>query len=220
MDSRRIDVMGSPLKHITYIETVLKDVSLVLQVLHADERVPFEQRARLSGCLDELDHALLAVQDDEIGVRALLENMYAFYEPVEPPATKSWTRMRGTLLDCTQKLSDTYYYTTQEEQGGHDWRVLVFDRGSEHFERRVFTPQQLLERIKHHPDATRAAVLDFDSAWFGETIKVDWADRTNGQADPNLWVHAKLYLLGNNEPVALVYRIDFEEFDDPEEREA
>jgi hypothetical protein len=87
----------------------------------------------------------------------------------------------------------------------------------EHFERRGFTPQQLLELIKHHPDPTRAAIVDYDTACFGETIKVDWTD---GQAGPDLWVHAKLYLMGNNEPLALVYRIDFEEFDDFEESEA
>jgi hypothetical protein len=169
---------------------VLKDVSLVLRALHEDQRVPFEQRARLSGCLDELAHALLALQDDETGVQALIENMYAFSEPVEPPVTRSWTRMRGTLLDCVEKLSDTYFYTTQEDQGGHDWRVLMFDKGHEHFERHVFTTQQLLEHIKHHSDATRAAIVDYDTAWFGETIKVDWTD---GQAGPDLWVHAKLY---------------------------
>jgi hypothetical protein len=67
MDKRRIDVMASPLKRITYVETVLKDVSLVLRALHEDERVPFEQRARLSGGLDELEHVLLALQDDETG---------------------------------------------------------------------------------------------------------------------------------------------------------
>jgi hypothetical protein len=92
------------------------------------------------------------------------------------------------------------------------------DIGSEHFERRVFTPQQLLDRIKLHPEATRATELDYDTAWFGETIQVDLAD---GQAGQDLWVHAKLYLLGNNEPIALVYRIDFEVFEDlEEEREA
>jgi len=209
--------MASPLKHIAYIETVLKDVSLVVRTLHEDQRVPFEQRALLSGCLDELGHALLALQDDETGVHALLENMYAFYQPIEPPVTRSWTRMRGSLLDCVEKLSDTYYYTTQEDQGGHDWRVLVFDMEHEHFERRVFTPQQLLERVKHHSDATRAAIVDYDTAWCGETFKVDWTDVQTG---PDLWVHAKLYLLGNNEPLALVYRIDFEEFEDVEESEA
>ena len=76
--------------------------------------------------------------------------------------------------------------------------MLVFDKEHEHFERRVFTPQQLLERIKHHSDATRAAIVDYDTAWFGETFKVDWTD---GQTGPDLWVHAKLYLLGKNEPL-------------------
>jgi hypothetical protein len=209
--------MASPLQHVTYIETVLKDVSHVLRALHEDQRVPFEQRSRLSGCLDELAHALLALQDDETGLQALLENMYAFYESVEPPVTRSWTRVRGSLLECIEPLSDTYFYTTQEDQGGHDWPVLVLHMEGERFERNVFTPQQLLERVKHHPDAKRVAILDYDTAWFGETIKVDWAD---GQEDPNLWVHAKVYLLGNNEPLALVYRIDFEEFEDFEESEA
>ena len=74
-------------------------------------------------------------------------------------------------------------------------------------------------RIKHHPDASKAAILDYDTTWFGETVRVDWADQTNGHADPNLWVHAKLCLLGKNEPVALVYRIDVEELEDPEESE-
>jgi hypothetical protein len=214
---RRIAHMASPFKHITYIETVLKDVSLVLRALHEDQRVPFEQRARLSGCLDELAHALLALQDDETSVQALLENMYVFYGPLEPPVTRSWTRVRGSLLECVEKLSDTYYYTTQEDQGGHDWRVLVIHMESERFERNVFTPQQLLERVKHDPDASRAAILEYDTSWFGETIKVDWPE---GQADPNLWVHAKLYMLGNNQPFVLVYRIDFEEEEDLEESEA
>jgi hypothetical protein len=175
--------MASPLQHVAYIETVLKDVLLVLRALHEDQRVPFEQRARLSGCLDELAHALLALQDDETGLQAMLENMSKFYEPVEPPLTRSWTRVRGSLLECVEKLSNTYYYTTQEDQGGHDWRVLVLDMDREHVERSVFTPQQLLERMKHHPDSTRAAILDYDTAWFGETIKVDKADDQTG---PNL----------------------------------
>jgi hypothetical protein len=209
--------MASPLQHVAYIETVLKDVRNVLRALHEDQQVPFEQRARLSGCLDELAHALLALQDDQTGLQALLVNMYAFYEPLEPPVTRSWTRVRGSLEDCVEKMSDTYFYTTQEDQGDHDWRVLVLHMESERFERHVFTPQQLLECIKHHPDARRAAILDYDTSWFGETIKVDWAD---GQANPSLWVHAKLYLLGNNEPFALVYRIDFEEVEDHEESEA
>lgn len=209
--------MASPLQHVTYIETVLKDVRNVLRALHEDQRVPFEQRSRLSGCLDELAHALLDLQDDETGIKVLLEHMYAFYEPLEPPVTRSWTRVRGSLVDCVEKMSDIYCYTSQEDQGGHDWRVLVSHRESECFERHVFTPQQLLERVKQHPDATRATILDYDTSWFGEAIKVDWAD---GQTEPDLWVHAKLYLLGKNEPVALVYRIDFEEEDDPEESEA
>jgi hypothetical protein len=94
-------------------------------------------------CRAELDHALLALQDDENGLQALLKNMYAFYELIEPPLTRSWTRMRGSLLDWVEKLSDTYYYTTQEDQGGHDRRVLVFDKECEHCDRRVFTPQRL-----------------------------------------------------------------------------
>jgi hypothetical protein len=205
--------MTTPLQHVAYIETVLKDVSHVLRALHEDQRFPNEQRSRLSGCLDELAHALLDLQDDETGLKVLLDHMYAFYESVEPPVTRSWTRVRGTLLECVEKMSDIYFYTSQEDQGGHDWRVLVLHRESECFERHVFTPQQLLERIKQHPDATRAAILDYDTSWFGEAIKVDWAD---GQTEPNLWVHAKVYRLGKNEPVALVYRIDFEEEEEDE----
>jgi hypothetical protein len=200
--------MTTPLKHVAYIETVLKDISHVLRVLHEDQRVPIEQRSRLSGCLDELAHAQLDLQDDETGLKVLLEQLYAFYEPLEPPVTRSWTRVRGSLVACVEKTADTYYYTTQEDQGGHDWRVLVSPLEFLRLERHVFTPQQLLERVKQHPEASRAAILDYDTSWFGEMIKVDWSD---GQSDSNLWVHAKLYLLGNNEPFALVYRIDFEE---------
>jgi hypothetical protein len=146
--------MTTPMKLISYIETVLKDVSHVLRALHEDQRVPFEQRSRLSGCLDELAHALLDLQDDETGLKALLEQMYAFYEPLEPPVTRSWTRVRGSLEDCVEKMSDIYFYTSQEDQGGHDWRVLVSHIESERFERHVFTPQQLLERVKQLPEAS------------------------------------------------------------------
>jgi hypothetical protein len=85
------------------------------------------------------------------------------------------------------------------------------------FEKDVCTPQDLLKRVKQCSEATRAAILDYDTAWFGEMIKVDWIDE---QTDLNLWIHAKLYLLGNNQPIALVYRIDVEgEDEDPEESE-
>ncbi len=210
--------MATPLKHVKYIETVLKDVSHVLRALHEDQRIPFELRSQLSACLDELTHALLALQDDETGLQVLLEQLDALYAPVEPPVTRSWTRLRGSLIDCIEKAADTYFFTTQEDQGGHDWRVLVSRMEFLRFEKHVCTPHELLERVKQRPEATRAAILDYDTAWFGEMIKVD---RIDGHADPNLWVHAKLYLLGNNEPVALVYRIDFEEEDEhPDESEA
>jgi hypothetical protein len=37
-------------------------------------------------------------------------------------------------------------------------------------------------------------------------MKFAWIDE---QANPNVWVFAKVYLEGKNEPVALIYRIDF-----------
>jgi hypothetical protein len=170
--------MTTPLKHVAYIETVLKDISHVLRVLHEDQRVPIEQRSRLSGCLDELAHAQLDLQDDETGLKVLLEQLYAFYEPLEPPVTRSWTRVRGSLVACVEKTADTYYYTTQEDQGGHDWRVLVSPLEFLRLERHVFTPQQLLERVKQHPEASRAAILDYDTSRL--TGVMDSRIRTSG----------------------------------------
>jgi hypothetical protein len=53
-------------------------------------------------------------------------------------------------------------------------------------------------------------ILVHDTSWFGKSVYRD------EQTEP-LWVFAKLYIVGNNEPVALIYRIDFEDEEESEE---
>src|SRR5712691_8162904 len=102
----------TPLQNLNYVETVLKDVEAVLKAMHEDmEAIPFEQRGKLSGCLDEIFHALSAIEDDEVGLRGKVERLLAIEQRVEPPVTKAWTRYRGSLLQCLEKAADTYYYT-------------------------------------------------------------------------------------------------------------
>ncbi len=134
-------------------------------------------------------------------------------------STEPWTRFRGTLLECLEKAASLYSYTTQEEQGGHDWRVLVPRMEIGPFDRNVFMLAELREIVKQRPEqAHQPAILEHDTSWVGETVKFAWIDE---QANPNVWVFAKVYLQGKDEPVALIYRIDFadEEGDYPEDEE-
>lgn len=200
----------TPLQNLKYVETVLKDVRAVLKKMHEDQAVPSEQRGKISGCLDEIFHALGTIEDDEVGLQGKLERLIAIETLVEPPVTKQWTRYRGSLLQCLEKAADTYYYQTQEDQAGHDWRVhvnSVLPGGLDLLE-------QIGPRVEQQPEAALPAWLDYDTSWFGESIKVD------AQAEP-LWVHAKLYVLsseqGSREPIALIYRIDFEDEEESED---
>ena len=193
----------TPLQNLTYVETVLKDVQAVLKTMHEDQTVPFEQQGKLSGCLDEIWHALGTIQDGETGLRGKLKRLEAIEKRVEPPVTGTWTRYRGSLLQCLEKAADTYNYTTQENQGDHDWRVWALQLKQR--DKDIFTPQELRERIAHEPDQTALpAILDYDTSWLGKSLYRE------DQVEP-LWVHAKLYIVGDNEPVALIYRIDFED---------
>jgi hypothetical protein len=134
-------------------------------------------------------------------------------------STEPWTRFQGTLLECLEKAASLYSYTTQEDQGGHDWRVLVPRMEIGPFDRNVFMLAELLEIVKQRPEqAQQPAILEHDTSWVGETVKFAWIDE---QANPNVWVFAKVYLQGKDKPVALIYRIDFEdeEGDYPEEEE-
>jgi hypothetical protein len=200
----------TPLQNLNYVETVLKDVEAFLKAMHEDmEAIPFEQRGKLSGCLDEIYHALSAIEDDEVGLRGKVERLLAIEQRVEPPVTKAWTRYRGSLLQCLEKAADTYYYTTQEDQGGHDWRV--WSLSFKLLDQETFTPQELVTSMAEQADqAALPAILDYDTSWFGETVY-----RDDGQ-EP-LWVHAKLYLVGSSEPIALIYRIDFEDEEESNE---
>lgn len=202
--STKLAKQTTPLQKLKYVEIVLKDVQAVLKQMHEDkEAIPFEQRGKLSGCLDEIYHAQLAIDDDETGLRGKLERLMAIEQRVEPPKTKpSWTRYRGSLLQCLEKAADTYYYQTQEDQGGHDWRVWA--TGLKQRDKDVFIPSELLERIASNPDqAALPAILDYDEGWFGYTLYRD-------EEKDSLWVHAHLYIVGDNQPVAHIYRIDFE----------
>ncbi len=120
---------------------------------------------------------------------------------LEPPRTRQWTRYRGTLLQCLEKVAETYSYTTQEDQGDHDWRIetsgLLQDNGT-------FTPQALVEKIAQSEQATLPAVLDYDESWFGYSL------HKKGAPTESLWVFAKLYVIGDILASALVYRIDFD----------
>ncbi len=122
-------------------------------------------------------------------------------------STEPWTRFQGTLQECLEKAASIYSYTTQEDQGGHDWRVLVPRMEIGPFDRNVFMAGELLEIVKQRPEqAQQPTILEHDTSWVGETMKFAWIDE---QANPNVWVFAKVYLEGKNEPVALIYRIDF-----------
>ncbi len=198
----------TPLQNLKYVETVLKDARAVLMKMHEDkDGVSFEQRGKISGCLDEIGFALLRIEDDEIGLREKVARLMAIEQRVEPLNTQNWKRYRGSLLQCLKKAADTYYYTTQEDQGGHDWRVWA--TGLKQRDTDVFRPYELLERIASSPDqAALPAILDYDTSWFGYSLHRD------EEAD-SLWVHAHLYIVGDNQPVAHIYRIDFEEEEEP-----
>ncbi len=119
--------------------------------------------------------------------------------------------MRGSLLQCLAKAAETYYYITQEDQGNIDWRVWT--TGLKQRDKDVSVPSELLERIAADQEqASLPAILDYDTAWVGESLFRD------NQVEP-LWIHAKLYIVGNNEPVAWIYRIDFEEEELSEEEQ-
>src|SRR5579875_2730595 len=124
---------------------------------------------------------------------------------VKPAHTRQWKRYRGTLLQCLEKAASIYAYTTQEDQGNIDWRVQTWRLKQR--DKDTFTPAELLERIRQDPEqATLPAILDYDSAWFGETVYPD-----DGPAE-GLWVHARLYIVGIDQiPAAIIYRIDFED---------
>lgn len=131
---------------------------------------------------------------------------------------KHWTRYRGTLQECLQKATGIYHQM-YEEQGYPVWRVLVPGLAVGNFEKFVYTPQELLENVETGPEAAKQAILEYDTDWSGEIQRVHWMDE---QKDAHIWVFAKLYLEGKNEPVALIYHIDFEdeEEDDYPEEEA
>jgi hypothetical protein len=67
-------------------------------------------------------------------------------------STEHWTRFQGTLQECLEKAASIYSYTTQEDQGGHDWRVLVPRMEIGPFDRNVFMPGELLEIVKQRPE--------------------------------------------------------------------
>jgi hypothetical protein len=193
----------TPLQNLTYIETVLEDVQAVLKKMHEDQDIPSEQREKLSACLNEIYFALRTIQDDGIGLHSKIEWLMSIEQQVEPPVTNAWTRFRGSLRQCLEKAAETYYYTTQEDQGDIDWRVWTTSLKQR--DKDVFIPSELLERMAADQDqAALPAILDYDTAWVGESLSRD------DQVEP-LWIHAKLYMVGNNEPVAWIYRIDFEE---------
>jgi hypothetical protein len=117
------------------------------------------------------------------------------------------TRCRGTLQECLQQAV-SIYHQTHEGQGNPVWRVLIPDLAIGSFEKKNFTPQELLGSIKTRPEAAKQALLECDTDCDGETYQVSWMEE---QKDAHLWVFAKLYLEGKKEPVALIYHIDFED---------
>src|SRR5579875_659778 len=139
------------------------------------------------------------------GFDEIIEVHHQGQQRVNPAHTRQWKRYRGTLLQCLEKAASIYAYTTQEDQGNIDWRVQTWRLKQR--DKDTFTPAELLERIRQDPEqATLPAILDYDSAWFGETVYPD-----DGPAE-GLWVHARLYIVGIDQiPAAIIYRIDFED---------
>ncbi|HLI07053.1 MAG TPA: hypothetical protein VKV40_10850 [Ktedonobacteraceae bacterium] len=139
------------------------------------------------------------------GFDEIIEVHHQGQQRVKPAHTRQWKRYRGTLLQCLEKAASIYAYTTQEDQGNIDWRVQTWRLKQR--DKDTFTPAELLERIRQDPEqATLPAILDYDSAWFGETVYPD-----DGPAE-GLWVHARLYIVGIDQiPAAIIYRIDFED---------
>jgi hypothetical protein len=121
--------------------------------------------------------------------------------------TKHWTRWSGTLQECLQKATGIYHQP-HEDQGNSVWRVLVPGLEIGRYEKNVFLLQELLERVKTRPEATKQAILEYDTDWDGKIHMIGWI---NEQKDSHVWIFAKLYLEGKNEPVALIYHIDFED---------
>ncbi len=192
----------TPQQRLSSIETVLKDVRTVLRAMHEDKaNIQFVQRSQLSGCLDEIAHALDAIEDDESGLRGTIERLTAIESRVEPLRTKQWERFRGSLLQCLHKAADTYFYTTQEGQGDHDWRIRATGLKQR---KEIFRLTELLARITAQVEQSNLpAILDYDTSWLGESIY-----REN-QTEP-LWVFAKIYIVGDHESVAPIERVDFE----------
>ena len=125
----------------------------------------------------------------------------------EPPNKGTWTRYRGTLHQCVVKALDTYrpspYRCNPLDQGDHLWRVLVprLEIGS--ISTDLYDPQELVWSVAERPEqGAQPATLAYDTSWVGESI------RTKRFPYTDLWVFAKLFIAGNNEPVALIYRID------------
>jgi hypothetical protein len=132
------------------------------------------------------------------------------------PFTEHWTRFTGTLEQCLNKAWDLYHYRTHEDQGGHDWRVLVrAATDGKHItaigrqDRDTHTPQELYEDVKQRPaEASRPAVLEYDAGWFGESLDI---------GEQHYWTFGKLYFDdGSKDPIALFYRIDFPDEDEEE----
>ena len=130
----------------------------------------------------------------------------------EQTLTNQWTRWCGTFQECLQKAT-RIYCQMHEDQGEHVWHVLVPDLAIGRCEKHAFLLQEFLEYVKTRPEATTQAILEYHTGWNGEIHQVDWMDE---QKDAHLWVFAKLYLEGNNEPVALIYHINFEDEDEEE----
>jgi hypothetical protein len=121
--------------------------------------------------------------------------------------TRQWTRWSGTLQECLQKATGIYHQP-HADQGNPVWRVLVPGVEIGRCEKNAFLLEELLECVKRRPEATKQAILEYDPGRDGQIQAVNWM---NEQKDSHIWVFAKLYLAGKNEPVALIYHIDFED---------
>ena len=125
----------------------------------------------------------------------------------EQTFTRHWTRWSGTLQECLQRATGIYH-RTHADQENPVWRVLVPGMEIGRCEKKAFLLEDLLECVKRRPEATKQAILECATGCDGEIQTVDWM---NEQKDSHIWVFAKLYLEGKNEPVALIYHIDYED---------
>jgi hypothetical protein len=87
----------------------------------------------------------------------------------------------------------------QEDPCDYDWGVLVKNAALGEVNEEI-PPHVLLERVKQSAVGQEEALLEYDTSWLGHVIE-------------DLWVFAKLYLVGSTLPAGLVHRIDFEEED-------